>query len=51
MLDASRVVHVAQNLMREGCLKLLTASLETLELQAREVVEVVAIGAYEMAEY
>ena len=51
VLDASRVVHVAQNLMREGGLKLLTASLETLELEAREVVEIVAIGAYEVAEH
>ena len=33
VLDAGRVVDMAQNLMREGGLKFLTAHLETLELQ------------------
>ena len=33
VLDAGRVVDMAQNLVREGGLKFLTAHLETLELQ------------------
>ena len=48
MLDAGRVVHVAQYLVAEGTLQFTASLVEALELQGREVVEVVAVGPYEM---
>ena len=36
--------------MREGGLKLLAGYVELLELHGREIVEVVAVGTYEMRE-
>ena len=51
MLDASGVVHVAQDLMGEDTLQLTAALVEEGELLGREVVEAVAVGAHEMAEH
>ena len=50
MLDGGRIIHVAQNLVREGCLQLSAGHIELLELKGREVVEVITVGANEMAE-
>ena len=50
MLDARRVVHVADNLMIEGCLKLLATLIEECKLACRELVEVVSIRANKVRE-
>ena len=51
MLDAGRVVHVTEDLVREGCLQLLTALLEERKLTGRELIEPIAVGTHEMTEY
>ena len=50
MLDGGTIVHVAQNLVREDALQLLAGLVKFLKLHGREVVKVVTVRAYEMAE-
>ena len=51
VLDAGRVVHVAQDLVAEGGLQATATLVEQGKLAGREVVEVIAVGAHEMAEH
>ena len=51
MLDACRVVHVTKYLMCKCSLQLLASFIEESKLTGRELVETVAVGAYEMAEH
>ena len=51
MLDAGRVVDMAQNLMVESGLQLAAALVEEFKLMGREAVEVVAVGADKVREH
>ena len=50
VIDARRVVHVADNLMAERSLKFLATLIEECKLMGRELVEVVSIRANEVRE-
>ena len=51
VLDTSRIVDMAQDLMGEGRLQLAAASLEECELLSREAIKVITVGTHEMTEH